>query len=185
MRACEKFHKRSALLPATRFPCATGGRALTLPPVPAPLGQRHTRQRDAILQAITEARGPVSIPQILERAQAALGTLGIATVYRTLNLLLEGKRIQTVILPDGQSCYERSGMGHHDHFQCRKCRNVYDLEVCPLHLASGTIIPGGYIVQDHEMTLYGICPACAPNSPAAKPVAKPAAKSARGKHTHG
>jgi Fur family ferric uptake transcriptional regulator len=153
--------------------------------VPAPLGQRHTRQRDAILQAITEAKGPVSIPQILERAQAALGTLGIATVYRTLNLLLEGKRIQTVILPDGQSCYERSGMGHHDHFQCRKCRNVYDLEVCPLHLASGTIIPGGYIVQDHEMTLYGICPACAPNAPAAKPVAKPAAKSARGKHTHG
>jgi Fur family ferric uptake transcriptional regulator len=136
--------------------------------VPAPLGQRHTRQRDAILLAITDAKGPVSIQQILERAQAALGSLGIATVYRTLNLLLEGKRIKTVILPDGQTCYERSGMGHHDHFQCRKCKNVYDLEVCPLHLAAGTIIPGGFLVQDHEMTLYGICPACSGAKTAAK-----------------
>ena len=148
--------------------------------MPAPLGQRHTRQRDAILQAITEARGPVSIQQILARAQAALGSLGIATVYRTLNLLLESKRIQTVILPDGQTCYERSGLGHHDHFQCRRCRNVYDLEVCPLHLARGTIIPGGYLVEDHEMTLYGLCPACsAGKSPAKSPATPP-----RAKHVH-
>lgn len=125
-----------------------------------PLGQRHTRQRDAILQVITDAQGPVSIPQILKRAKGELGSLGIATVYRTLNLLLEGKRIRTVILPDGRTCYERAGMGHHDHFQCRRCKNVYDLEVCPLHLAPGTIIPGGYVVEDHEMTLYGVCPGC-------------------------
>ena len=150
-------------------------------PVPALLGQRHTRQRDAILQAITEAKGPVSIRQILGRAQAALGSLGIATVYRTLNLLLESNRIKTVILPDGQTCYERSGLGHHDHFQCRRCKNVYDLEVCPLHLASGTIIPGGYMVEDHEMTLYGLCPACSPPKPPARPAArKPRARRARG-----
>lgn len=142
--------------------------------MPAPLGQRHTRQRDAILSAIAEAKGPVSIQQILARAQSALGSLGIATVYRTLNLLLESQRIKTVILPDGQTCYERSGLGHHDHFQCRRCKNVYDLEVCPLHLASGTIIPGGYVVEDHEMTLYGLCPACQPAKPPARARKKPA-----------
>ena len=150
--------------------------------VPASLGQRHTRQRDAILQAISEAKGPVSIQQILERAQTALGSLGIATVYRTLNLLLESQRIKTVILPDGQTCYERSGLGHHDHFQCRGCKNVYDLEVCPLHLASGTIIPGGFVVEDHEMTLYGLCPACAgAKTPAKGSVRK---KPASAKHAH-
>ena len=148
-----------------------------------PLGQRHTRQRDAILEAITVAKGPVSIQQILARAQSALGSLGIATVYRTLNLLLESKRIQTVILPDGQTCYERSGMGHHDHFQCRRCKNVYDLEVCPLHLARGTIVPGGFLVEDHEMTLYGICPACSEAKPK-KTAARLTAKRARAPHAH-
>jgi Fur family ferric uptake transcriptional regulator len=142
--------------------------------VPAPLGQRHTRQRDAILDAISGAKGPVSIQQILDRAKRALGRLGIATVYRTLNLLLESKRIQTVILPDGQTCYERSGLGHHDHFQCRRCKNVFDLAVCPLHLARGTIIPGGFMVEDHEMTLYGLCPACSPAKSTATPAARPA-----------
>jgi Fur family ferric uptake transcriptional regulator len=141
--------------------------------VPAPLGQRHTRQRDAILDAITAAQGPVSIQQILSRARKALGALGIATVYRTLNLLLDSSRIKTVILPDGQTCYERSGLGHHDHFQCRRCKNVYDLDVCPLHLASGTIIPGGYLVEDHEMTIYGICPACSAAKSGSKSPASP------------
>ena len=154
---------------ACAFPLRARGCPITGKSVCAPLGQRHTRQRDAILEAISGAKGPVSIQQILERAQRALGRLGIATVYRTLNLLLESKRIQTVILPDGQTCYERSGLGHHDHFQCRRCKNVFDLEVCPLHLARGTIIPGGFMVEDHEMTLYGLCPACAaPKKPATK-----------------
>jgi Fur family ferric uptake transcriptional regulator len=162
------------------FPLRDHATSPYLVPVPAPLGQRHTRQRDAILQVITEAKGPIPIQQILERAQTALGSLGIATVYRTLNLLLESKRIQTVILPDGQTCYERSGMGHHDHFQCRRCKNVYDLEVCPLHLASGTIIPGGFLVQDHEMTLYGICPACS----GGKSAPKSPPKSSRAKQAH-
>jgi Fur family transcriptional regulator, ferric uptake regulator len=161
------------------FTCAPRRPADTLQTVSALLGQRHTRQRDAILQTIVDAKGPVSIQQILERAQSTLGSLGIATVYRTLNLLLESERIQTVILPDGQTCYERAGMGHHDHFQCRRCKNVFDLEVCPLHLASGTIIPGGFLVQDHEMTLYGLCPACAPKT--AKTPAPPAKKKARAK----
>jgi len=161
-------------LPARQCPLRDPRSSNYVAYVPALLGQRHTRQRDAILQAITSARGPVSIQQILTRAQGALGSLGIATVYRTLNLLLESKRIQTVVRPGGQTCYERSGLGHHDHFQCRACKNVYDLEVCPLHLASGTIIPGGYMVEDHEMTLYGLCPACSPAKKGAK-VAKPAA----------
>ena len=130
------------------------------------------------MQAITEAKGPVSIAQILKRAKSALGALGIATVYRTLNLLLESERIKTVILPDGRTCYERAGLGHHDHFQCRRCKNVYDLEVCPLHLARGTIIPGGYVVEDHEMTLYGLCPGCAGGKAAAKK------KPARAKRAH-
>lgn len=134
--------------------------------MPPPLGQRHTRQRDAILAVITGAKGPVSVPQILELGKKSLGALGIATVYRTLNLLAESEQIQTVILPNGETRYESANLGHHDHFQCRGCHNVFDLAVCPLHLASGTVIPGGYLVEGHEMTLYGLCPDCTAPKPA-------------------
>ena len=141
--------------------------------------QRQTRQRDAILYVIREAAGPLSVPEIHQRAAKTLPTIGIATIYRTINLLLAAKEIQSVILPSGETRYESANLGHHDHFQCRKCSHVYDLSVCPLHLASGTIIPGGFVVESHEMTLYGLCPNCMKGNGKS-----PISKRPREKHAH-
>ena len=144
------------------------------------LGQRQTRQRDAILQVMAEANGPLSTPEIFALAKKVI-PVGIATVYRTINLLLSAKEIQSVILPSGETRYESANLGHHDHFQCRKCSHVYDLSVCPLHLASGTIIPGGFVVESHEMTLYGLCPDCMNSKRNGK---HSSAKKSPQKHTH-
>jgi Fur family transcriptional regulator, ferric uptake regulator len=124
------------------------------------LGQRQTRQRDTIVEVIRESAGPLTVQEILERAQDRVPGLGIATVYRTVKLLLEGDRIQTVILPSGETRYESAGLGHHHHFHCRRCQEVFDLESCPVHVPRGAY-EGGYLVEDHELTLYGTCPACA------------------------
>lgn len=142
------------------------------------LGQRQTRQRDAILQVLAGAKGPLSVQEIFTQSKKKI-PLGIATVYRAINLLLEAHEIQSVILPSGETRYESADLGHHDHFQCRNCEQVFDLSVCPLHLASGTIIPGGFVVEDHEMTLYGLCPDCAKKKRPAK-----AAKHAGHHHKH-
>lgn len=123
------------------------------------LGQRKTRQREIILNLLKNAKGPLSIQDLLSLASKET-PVGIATVYRTVNLLLEAKQIETVILPNGETRYESAHLGHHDHFQCRQCGQVFDLEVCPLHLATGTIIPGGFMVESHAMTLYGLCADC-------------------------
>jgi Fur family transcriptional regulator, ferric uptake regulator len=127
--------------------------------VSVPLGQRHTQQREAILDVITESGGPLTVPEILERAQARVPGLGIATVYRTVKMLLEAERIRTVILPSGESRYESASLGHHHHFHCRSCDEVFDLEGCPVSIPSGR--HGDFLVDDHELTLYGLCPSCA------------------------
>src|SRR5215217_2666946 len=62
----------------------------------ANLGQRHTRQRDVIVAVIRDATGPLTVNEILERAQERVPGLGVATVYRTLKLLHEAAKIQTV-----------------------------------------------------------------------------------------
>ena len=137
------------------------------------LGQRHTRQRETILRVIQESAGPLSVPEIHAQAQAALPGVGIATIYRTLKLLGEAHQVNGVILPSGETRYERSGLGHHEHFQCRSCQQVFDLSVCPVHIPAGTVLPGGFVVQDHEMTIYGLCADCA------KPPAKPSKRTAK------
>ena len=124
------------------------------------LGQRQTRQRDAIFAAIQSSSGPLAPVEIHQRAGETLPNLGMATVYRTLKLLLETEEIQAVNLPSGETRYESAHLGHHDHFQCRKCGEVFDLQVCPLHLKNGATLPGGFVVEDHEMTLFGLCGNC-------------------------
>ena len=46
-------------------------------------------------------------------------------------------------------------------FPCNVCGRVYSLDSCPVALPNGTVYPGGFVVEGHEVTLYGRCPQCA------------------------
>jgi Fur family ferric uptake transcriptional regulator len=134
---------------------------------PVKLGLRQTRQRGVIAAILEAAQGPLTIPEIHQQALKAEpgSNVGIATVYRTLNLLVENQRAQAVMLPSGDTRYEAAGhKGHHDHFQCRTCGKVFDIDACLLGLAHGAVIPGGFRVEGHELTLTGQCPDCVAKS---------------------
>jgi Fur family ferric uptake transcriptional regulator len=133
--------------------------------------ERNTRQRYAIQKAIDHASRPLSPQEILEAAQAEVPGLGIATVYRNLKTLLEGRAIEIVVLPGDSPRYEsrQAASQHHHHFQCRVCSKVYDVPGC----VSGyeQLAPAGFTVENHEMTLYGVCAACDPRDHTQQPSA--------------
>jgi Fur family transcriptional regulator, ferric uptake regulator len=124
------------------------------------IGKRRTSQREAILSVISAGAGPLSVEQIHERALPACTSLGIATVYRAVKLLVESEQIKVVLLPDGQPRYEPSDRDHHHHFRCLDCEEVYDLPGCILGIPDGSSLPGGFEVTGHEVTLMGTCPDC-------------------------
>lgn len=134
---------------------------MTKPQEPSQLGQRQTRQRDAISQVIEETSGPLVVEEIHQRAKKSLPNLGIATVYRALKLMLESRQVQQVNMPSGETRYESAHLGHHDHFECRICHRVFDLDICPLKLKNGTRLLGGFLVEGHELTISGLCEKCA------------------------
>lgn len=125
-----------------------------------PLGKRRTQQREAIFETIRAAAGPLTVDEIHEVAQREVANLGIATVYRTIKMLLKSGQIHTVTLPDGQPRYETADLGHHHHFRCRQCEQVFDLDHCPISLPADARLPGGFQVEQHEITFYGLCPHC-------------------------
>lgn len=145
--------------------------------LPARLGTRNTRQREAIMAILQASKGPLTMAEIQTRAQSNVvqekplhpgvsgkkttGMVGIATVYRTIGLLVEQGLAKQVVLPNGETRYEHSHHGHHhDHFQCLVCDQVFDLEHCPVEIPKGGFLPGGFSVEAHELTLMGTCPDC-------------------------
>ena len=121
--------------------------------------ERTTRQRDAIKSAILGARRPLSPGEVLDVARGTVNALGIATVYRTLKLLVAEGAVEVITLPGESPRYEMAASLHHHHFQCNACRRVFDVPGCPgdFHL----LAPRGFSVERHDVTLYGRCPSCA------------------------
>lgn len=121
--------------------------------------ERETQQRRAIRGAITRVGRPLAPHEVLAEAQPAAPSLGIATVYRNLKSLVEEGWLKTVELPGQPPRYELADIGHHHHFHCRSCGKVFDIEGCVGKL--GSLVPQGYILEAHDITLYGQCDGCA------------------------
>ena len=121
--------------------------------------ERATRQRDAIRSAIQASKRPLSPGEVLEAARLEVNALGLATVYRTLKLLVAEGAVQVITLPGDSPRYEMAESKHHHHFQCNTCRRVYDVPGCPGDLRR--LAPRGFTVEHHDVTLYGRCRGCA------------------------
>ncbi len=141
---------------------------------------RNTRQRTAIRDAIAKAGAPVSPREILDLAAENADGLGLATVYRTLKLLVEANEVLPVDIPGQSTRYELAGKGHHHHFHCNSCGRVFELTGCCGHFEELT--PKGFQLETHDLTLFGRCKECAGKSPARKVKAK--TKSSHD-HSHG
>ena len=142
--------------------------------------ERNTRQRSAIRDAIAQADRPLLPQEVLVAAQHDVPGLGIATVYRNLKVLVEDGELQTVKLPGENPRFELLGRQHHHHFLCRQCQRVFDVHACPGDMRS--LAPQGFLVEDHDLTLYGRCKDCSP--PVDKAAKGKMAEPGSHKHTH-
>ncbi len=120
---------------------------------------RNTRQKEAIRAAFLTADRPLSHDEAKALAQEQVTGLSIATVYRTVNLLLEEAWLTRVEVPGDTPRYEISGKAHHHHFRCNRCHRVYELPGCSVELKPD--LPPGFRTTGHELFLFGTCDGCA------------------------
>lgn len=139
----------------TMRPCTSPRRRRSRAGIPV---ERASRQRDAIRQVLEAAGRPLLPNEILALAQAAVPALGLATVYRNLKQLAEAGEIQTVALPGEAPRFEMAGHHHHHHFSCTVCQRVFDVHACPGDMQK--LAPAGFLVERHDLTLYGRCGEC-------------------------
>lgn len=130
-------------------------------------GLKVTSQRLMVLN-ILSAHGDehLTVEEIYDLAKEESPEIGLATIYRTVQVLLELHVIETVTFDDGFARYElngeETGSGHrHHHAICTQCGKVYSLETDLLDTLEKQVFESlGFEVTDHEVKLYGLCSAC-------------------------
>ena len=119
---------------------------------------RRTSQGSAITKVVRDATGPLRPLEILELASRIVPTLGIATVYRQLRRLQDAGQVRAVDLGVNDVRYEPTDRGHHHHFLCSECEEAFDIHGCAEGISE--MVPPGFMVQTHEITIYGQCEEC-------------------------
>ncbi len=120
-------------------------------------GYRLTKPRLRLMELLSEKPEGFTA----EGVCAELPTVGRATVYRSLRLLLEAGVICKLLLPDGGSRYSLARGEHHHHTVCVRCGTVgefRDSTVERVLRAVGADIPGQIV--GHRMEFYIQCQGC-------------------------
>ncbi len=129
---------------------------------------RKTRQREAISRAFEEAQRPLHAHEILLLAQKEVPELGLATVYRTLKMMVTEGVLTEVKLRSGATRYEPTTRQHSTFLFCDCCKKAFPLEAKNIHDSVRKHVdevPAGFQFSHCEITFVGSCAECAPSSP--------------------
>ncbi len=127
--------------------------------------QRTTRQRTAVgelLQRTSEFRTAAQIHDDLRHAGE---DIGLTTVYRTLQLMVDAEQLDAIRTDDGETAYRRCSTGHHHHLVCRGCGRTVEVEGPAIERWTDQIAAGhGFTAVEHQLEIFGLCSACAPGA---------------------
>lgn len=125
---------------------------------------RLTPQRALILRLLFEHEGEhLSAEELHALVGRTNPEMGLATVYRTLELLTELQVLKAVDLGDGRARYELAGEeGHsHHHLLCLRCGRVEEVREDLLErLEQAVEAEHGFEILDHQVKLLGLCREC-------------------------
>jgi len=121
---------------------------------------RLTRQRAAVLHVLQADGGHLDAEEIHERARAELPSLGLATIYRTLELLRDLGLVQMVQFPGTATRYE-ARLDKHHHLLCTRCHELSDVEAPSLGELVADIAKGvAFEANDFKLLVSGLCRRC-------------------------
>jgi len=87
--------------------------------------------------------------------------IGLATVYRVLTQFEQAGILERSHFESGKAVYELNEGTHHDHLICTACGKVEEFYDAEIERRQQLVAKDkGWILQDHAMSLYGLCGDC-------------------------
>lgn len=126
---------------------------------------RLTRQRQAVVKLFLDMQPHITAEALYQRLQGQNHPIGLATVYRTLNLLCQWGLAQQRQFGHGPALYELHedlhAHRHHDHLICTQCGKIIEFKEPRIEELQDEVARRyDFRIEHHKHELYGLCADC-------------------------
>jgi len=123
--------------------------------------RRSTRQRAAVNEILGELAEFRTAQQLHDELRRAGNSIGLTTVYRTLQALADTGDVDVIRTGDGEAAYRRCSTGHHHHLVCRSCGRAVEVSGPAVeHWANAVAAEHGFREVSHDLEIFGTCSNC-------------------------
>lgn len=128
---------------------------------------RTTRQRTAVADLLARVDGFRSAQELHELLRQEGAGVGLTTVYRHVQALVDAGRLDVLRHGDGEAVYRAcASPAHHHHLVCRSCGTSVEVEGPAVEAWTSQVASEhGYTDVEHTLEIFGTCRACADATP--------------------
>jgi Fur family ferric uptake transcriptional regulator len=128
---------------------------------PAASRQRRTRQRAAVGEIVSHLEEFRTAQQIHDVLRRQGDSVGLTTVYRTLQAMVDSGELDVLRTNEGETAYRRCSNGHHHHLVCRRCGRTVEVSGPAVERwASAVADEHGFREVSHDLEIFGTCSSC-------------------------
>jgi Fur family ferric uptake transcriptional regulator len=124
-------------------------------------GLRATRTRLIVLEVLARSTEHLKVAEVHRRARQIDGRVGLASVYRTMELLSRLQLVKHVHVDHRHRHYARISERHGHHLVCNGCGLVVEFNDCQLeHMTRTLARRTKFRIESHCMDFFGQCKDC-------------------------
>ena len=128
------------------------------------ISQRHTRPRQLIEDRLIElaaSGADFTVDDLWQGIRQLEPRLGRATVYRSVEMLVNMGLLDRIEFADSTHHYRVCGNGHHHHLTCTHCHRVVEIDIClPQDQLNAIGYQTDFAIEGHALSLFGCCANC-------------------------
>jgi len=122
---------------------------------------RNTRQRAAVNAVFDSLDGFHSAQEVHARMRASGDSIGLSTVYRAVQALVDDGELDSIRTDAGEAIYRRCSTRHHHHLVCRTCGRTEEVEGPTVERWADRVAgEHGFVDVRHTLEIFGTCAAC-------------------------
>ncbi len=125
--------------------------------------RRNSSRRNLILEHLQGVDRFLSSQEIHKQMKSRGESLGLATVYRQLEILVDEGHLDSIVSPQGEKLFRHCGVdeSHHHHIICRKCGMTRQIEISEVEeMAELAAKRYKFTGVTHNLEIFGLCEKC-------------------------